>query len=210
MASFSTYADLQTTILAWMARPGDTQVQPADLIALFEEEARDRLRTRLGETSTTLTTTADLATIALPALYEGHREMVLQTSPTVFIKYITPEVMDGTWVDGATGAPEFFTVKGTSFTFAPTPDAVYSIALDYNAGISSLSNANPTNWLLLNYPSLYLAGSMLWGEAFIGNDERVPGWVQLRESIFNRIMMADLKQRWTGGTLTVRTDTGNP
>src|SRR5437588_12336596 len=111
MASFSTYADLQTTILAWMARPGDTQVQPADLIALFEEEARDRLRTRLGETSTTLTTTADLARIPLPALYEGQRVMVLHTAPTVFTKYITPQLPVVTLIDGTTGAPEAIAVN---------------------------------------------------------------------------------------------------
>src|SRR5438874_1143865 len=111
MASFSTYADIQTTILYWLARPTDTQIQPAD-----------------------------------------------------------------------------------------------SITLDYIAGISALSSTNTTNWLLLTYPSLYLCGSMLWGEAFIGNDERAPGWVSLRESIFNRIIQADIKQRWTGGVLTIRTD----
>jgi hypothetical protein len=62
-----TYANLQTTVLDWLARPGDPLVAPAvpDMIAMFEEEARDRLQSRFTEKSVAITPDPDSA-IVLP------------------------------------------------------------------------------------------------------------------------------------------------
>lgn len=210
------YADLQTSIANWLMRPSDTTITSVipDLILLFEEEARDRLKTRFSEQTTTLTTIGGQATLPVPSMFESARELVLQGSPNQILTYVTPEEMDATWVGDATGdmddSPEVFTIIGTNFKFAPTPATGQTITCDYMQGIPALSSGSPTNWLLQNYPSLYLVGSLLWAEAFIADDERVQTWAALREAAFNRILSADIKARWSGETLQIKTDTGNP
>lgn len=211
--ALDTYANLQIAILNWLARPGDALVSPSvpDMITLFEAEARRRLFNRLGEATTTLATVAGTATVALPTLYAEARELVLQTSPVRVLTFVTPQQMDETQPDSSSrGAPVCFTIVGTNFRLSPTPDAIYSITCDYLKGVPALSDSATTNWLLTNDPDAYLFGSLAEAEAFIGDDERVPGWLSRRDASFASIGTADRKSRWSGSVLQIRTDTGNP
>ena len=211
--ALDTNSALQATVLRWLARPADTAISSdvPDMITLFEEEARDRLRTRFNEIDTTITTTSGLATVALPTMFEGARELVLQGSPNQVLTYVTPEQMDETWPDSAShDQPLVFTIIGLNFRFAPIPDSAYTIRLVYMQGIPALSGAGGTNWLLANYPSLYLWGTLAMAEAFIGHDERIALWVAAKEAAFDRLLLADRKVRWSGQTLQIKTDVGNP
>ncbi len=210
-----TYAGLQTSIMDWLARPGDTLISGAvpDMIVLFESEARDRLRTRFNENATaTLTTVAGTATVAVPAMFEGARELLLEGSsqtPQAVLVYKTPENMDNDNPDiQQTGQPIFYTIEGLNFRFSPTPDAIYTIRLTYMQGLPALSSG--TNWLLTNYPDAYLFGSLAYAEMYIGHDERTQEWIGLANNSLNRIIMSDQKARYSGGALTMRTDVDNP
>ena len=216
--ALDTYANLQTSILDWLARPGDTLVSGAvpDMITLFESEARDRLRTRFNENaSSTITTVAGTATAAVPSMFEGARELLLQPGAGVddqqVLVYKTPENMDNdNPIETTHQRPTFYTIEGTNFRFAPTPDAVYTIRVTYMQGLPALSNSNTTNWLLTNYPDAYLNGSLAVASMYIGHDERMSEWAGLADNSLNRIIMSDQKTRWSGGRLTMRTDVDNP
>lgn len=213
MALDGTYGGLQASILDWLARPGDTLVSGAvpDMIALFEAEARDRLRTRFNEdASATVTTSAGVASVAVPQYFFGARELLLQGSPNVVLVYKTPEQMDDDDPYAELDQPEFYTVKGTSFYFDPVPSGTFTIAVDYIQGLPALSNASPSNWLLTNYPDVYLAGACSWAEIYIGHDERFATWMAAKESFFARILETDRKTRWSGEVLQIKTDTRNP
>lgn len=215
--ALDTYTNLQTTVLTWLARPGDTLISGSipDMILLFETEARDRLFHRLGETSATLTTVAGTATVALPTLWQETRELLLHGSPDTVLVYQTPEQMDEMVLNDDTSStedqPVFFTVEGPNFRFAPVPDAVYTISCRYLAGIQGLAAApGGINWLLTTYPDAYLFGTLAEAEAFIGEDERAIGWVQRRDTVLERIIIADIRQKWSGSVLAIKSDTGNP
>lgn len=211
--ALDTYANLQLTIATWLARPGDTNITAnvADMITLFEAEARRRMKTRFSEATTTLTTVPNVATVALPSDFQSLREISVSVGQTdAVLVYAPPDQLDAAVPSQTTDEPILFTITGLNLRFKSVPDQAYTITLDYMQGITGLSNSAPTNWLLTNHPDAYLFGSLAEAEAFIGDDERVVGWLTRREQSFNSILTSDAKSRWSGGVLQMRTDTGNP
>jgi len=213
------YTDLQTAILNWLARPGDMLISGSipDMIVLAEEEARDRLQTRLGWQQTTLTTTAGTNTITLPSMFLEARELVLQNPgyANAVLQFQTPEQLDAMEVNDDTSStedqPVFFTIEGPNFRFMPVPDAAYNIVCSYQAGIPALAMAvGGVNWLLTDYPSIYLFGALAEAEPFIGDDERLVTWLTRRDKAIERLLVADIKSRWGGEALQIKTDVGNP
>jgi len=292
------YANLQKSVLDWLARPADPLVAPAvpDMITLFEEEARDRLRTRFNEAIVTLTVPTGTPYVQLPFDFAELRELYVNTANgNVHLTYQTPSNMDMNlrwW--GASGYPIAFTIEGLNLRMAginsdtgaaggsaasanittgdtppispsvgwlwwdsttgqlyiwyvdpsgsgqwvpatnqhaapagglmgttrdvtagvqataAAPAPPQTLTLVYTKGIFPLSDVSPTNWLLQQYPSLYLFGTLTMAEPYIGDDQRAQGWGTQREAIFNRIQTADRKARWPGSSLIIQTDVRNP
>jgi hypothetical protein len=204
----NSWTALQNSILEWLGRPGDTLLLPAvpDLIALFEEEARDRLRTQ------------DVTNVELPPLTPGVfalpddaqsvRRVVYDGTQ---LEYMPAWGMGEVTVDGQIiGAPLWYTIEGLNLAIGPTPDTNLSAFIDYWQGVPALGPTVPSNWLLSNYPSLYLFGSLANAEAYIGNDERVTGWIQQREAGFERVQRAAIAARVGGAPLVQRIDGPTP
>jgi len=143
---------------------------------LAESEFNRDIRHRRMVTSTTLTTVADTATVAVPSDFREARALILQSSPNVILEYRTTQTLEDRYKDGANGKPASYTMIGDTFKFGPTPDAVYSVTLEYYAAIPALSDSQTTNWLLTNFPDVYLSGVLMKASAFIHDDERVAMW----------------------------------
>lgn len=210
--ALNNYTALQASILDWIARPGDPLVSPAvpDMIALFEEEARDRLNTRFNEMSVSVTPPPNSNTIPLPDDFGTLRELYVTTSTgNQHFQYQTPRNMDtNLWC--LPDQEVAFTVEGLNLRFTgPTGPVPGPINAVYMQGITPLSGTTPTNWLLTNYPSTYLWGSLCFAALYIGDDPRAPTWLQAREAAFNRIELTDRKLRFPQG-LMIQTDVRNP
>jgi len=54
-------------------------------------------------------------------------------------------------------------------------------------GVSALSNASSTNWILQNHPDLYLYGSLSEASPYLGADERIQVWRTLYEAEISKI-----------------------
>lgn len=212
--ALDTYTGLKDSILNWLARPGDPLVAPTvpDMIIMFEEEARDRLKTRFAETPVTLTPDPHSTTLTLPDDFAELREAWVDVNnagsgrqPLFFHE---PHNLD-TQVWACPGSTYAFTIEGLKMRFVgDSGDDPQPIHLNYWQGVPALSDTVTTNWLLRQYPSLYLFGSMSFAEAFIGDDERIGGWVQFRDATLERIARADRKARYTGGPLVIQPDSG--
>ena len=135
------YDNLQTSVADWIARPGDPLLLPAipDMILLFEEKARDKLRTRFVEKTVTLAPPANTDTIPLPLDYAQLRHMYIQTSNGKrHFSFQTPVNMDTNffYLDGY---PVSYTIEGLNLRVVgntgSTPDP---ITLDYFTGLRSL------------------------------------------------------------------------
>lgn len=211
--ALDTYANLQTAILSWLARPGDTLISGGvpDMITLFEAEARRRLKTRWNEATATLNLSANVETVALPAdFYELREARITGVDPMAELVYMTGPELDVAYPSTTADQPVNFTIEGLNARFRPVPDTAYTVTIDYMQGLTGLSNSVTTNWLLTNHPDAYLFGSLAEAVAYIGDDERIALWLQRREAAFESILLADRKARWGGGPLIIKTDTGNP
>lgn len=210
------YADLQASVLTWLARPGDPLVAPhvPDMVALFEAEARRRLRYDGNEYQVGIKTAPGLQRLALPARCQQVRGMWIGGQP---LRYAPPGP-----ITGSSGLPRTYTIVGEPGVgirvarLDPRPDAAYTVTVLYYAGLVPLSDGSPTNSLLAMHPDAYLWGSLAEAEPFIGHDERVPLWLQRREAVFASIEAADRKNRWPGGLqigvdgITVPASRGGP
>jgi hypothetical protein len=295
---FSSYAELQSTVLDWLARPGDPLVAPAvpDMIAMAEEEFRDRLQTRWTEKTAQLSPIPGNDTIPLPLDYGELRSIWINTAsgkqhfqyqtprnldmnlglfalanypaaytieglclrivgtpvaattegetgplvtltpgaaatlyqdvliiPTSFVGLMpqtanAADALSSVWVEPGTGTAVIHHASSpnTDQTFAVTVSNTVSptqvpgvINIDYLSGIPPLSLEAPTNWLLTEYPSAYLWGTLSYAAPYIGDDPRVQLWLSARESTIERIRLADRRARFPHG-LMIQTDVRNP
>jgi hypothetical protein len=125
---FDSYANLQSTVLDWLARPGDPLVAPAipDMIAMFEEEARDRLQTRFTEQTAQLWPIAGLDTIPLPLDYGELRSLWINTAAgRRHFQYQTPRSLDfNLRLYYLPNYPAAFTIEGLNLRIVGTPQPV--------------------------------------------------------------------------------------
>lgn len=209
--ALATYSDLQTSIASWLARPGDTNITAVatDLIALFEARFQRNLRVRQMESRATTTISAQ--NTSLPSGWLGMRSLKYTDSGGTDrqLMPMAPQLVAQTYLTTMTGPPKVYWIVGSEFLVAPTPDASYTAQMDYYS-FSALSVSNTTNWLLTSHPDIYLFGSLTMAEAFIMDDQRVGMWKQMLEQAMQELHAADKRDRWSGGPLMARTDTGNP
>ena len=206
------YANLQKSVLDWLARPDDPLVAPAvpEMIAMFEEIARDRLRTRFVEKTITITPDPNTDTIPLPLDYGELRTLWIDTAHgRQHFVYQTPVNLD-TNINAISGYPIAYTIEGLNLRIVGnTGDAPDPIHLDYLSGLPPLSDTVTTNWLLTQYPSAYLWGTLSFASPYIGDDQRIQLWLAAREERIEDIKLADRRAKYPAG-LAIQTDVRNP
>ena len=73
----------------------------------------------------------------------------------------------------ATGLPKCYALfDQTTFIFGPTPDASYSVELNYHAKPTSITDVGPngTTWISLNFESILLSACLLEAYIFLKGD----------------------------------------
>lgn len=205
--ALATYSDLVSAVASWMDRTDLTATVP-DFIALFETTANAELplRTRYNLTSTTLSTVAGTATVTLPTDFLEAKSFINQTNPKEVLEPFTPTSLYTSYPNSATGRPRGFTYVGTTAELAPVPDAVYSLKLYYYQKATALSASNTTNWLLTNFPNLYLFGSLVSAEAYLGTDPRLKLWGELYDNLILKLNGATERGLYGGSALSVKVD----
>lgn len=159
--SLATYSDLQTAVANWLHRDDLTSNIP-DFIALAEARMNGHIESRSMESRTNLTCTAGNAFVSLPTdMLEMKRLTVSSVDPVQVLKYATPDEISKDYPYSTTGEPVVFTVIGPQIQLAPIPDTAYTLEITYLQKIPALSNSNTTNWVLTNYPDVYLYGALV-------------------------------------------------
>lgn len=203
---FSDYTTLQAALASYLARDDLTAEIPA-FIRLAEARMNRELRVRHMETRATAATVAGEQFMSLPSDFLEMRALVVQATPKSILAYLTPTQIDTTYASNTSGTPAHYTIIGNEFKVGPVPASVYTLELTYYAQIPALDGVTVnSNWVLANYPDLYLYGALLEAEPFVQSDERIQIWMGMYDRAIAAIKGEDARARWSGAPLQQRID----
>jgi hypothetical protein len=209
--AFSTYATLQTAIIANAMRTGDDEFedQVPDFITGAEQifnygmmlssaaEAIPPLRTSHMETRVTGTPNAD-GEITLPSDFLEFRHILVNSSPIgIVTEVVSPDYAEMMYGSSTSSSyPKCVTITGD--TLKTYPVSTSELELLYYATIPALSDGNTSNWLLEKAPLCYLWASLIQAEMYMKStsDESMRYAIMLKGAVAG-LNEADKKTRWS-------------
>ena len=183
--AITNYAELQQQIADYTHRADLTSKIP-DFIRLAEDIIYGDLDVRQLDLSTTLTCTALTESVAVPSDFIQARSLNLTSvTPQMPLEYLTPEQYNQSFQYSQTGRPIAYTFIGSNIFMRPIPDSNYTLGLVYTARLINLSVANATNFLLTNFPAVYLYATMVQASLYIKTDFNVwqEGYVKAMQGV---------------------------
>lgn len=201
--AYTSYSDLQTSVANYLGRSDLTAVI-LDFISFAEIRIARELRTRKMLKTASITTTGGDATISLPSDFLEIRDINVQGNPRSPITYMSPSAFTRNARADESGLPVFYTILESEILLAPKPDTAYTIEVLYYGKPVVLSNANPSNVFLVNYPDALLYGSLLEAEPYLINDVRSQTWATLFDRAIKNISDSDQNSEYSGVPLQMR------
>lgn len=170
--ALSNYSELQTAIASWLHRTDLASTIP-DFIRMAEVRINKTLATRGTEVETALTATTGSAYVDLPSDFNSPIALWLESFvPRRKLVFVSQENLDYYPVQVY---PTYWTIKGSKIQFDRLAGGDYPLTFRYNQNIQ-LSGTSPTNYVLTNYPDIYLFGALIESTAFINDDARLALW----------------------------------
>lgn len=171
------YSSLKTTIAEWLHR-ADLEPRIPDFIALADVKINQRLIPRMKEVEVVLTSTPGSEFLDLPANFDAPVALWLEAwTPRRKLTMLSIEQMEYVAVQAY---PSQWTINGNQIQLnrqAPSADPYrFRYVRKYH-----LSDTAPSNYVLQNYPDLYLYGSLMHAAPFLRDDSRVVLWGTLFE-----------------------------
>jgi hypothetical protein len=192
--ALATCSDLKSAVATWLARSGDTQITSnvADFIEMAEGHLNRNLRTRQMETVQTFTTTDGSTNLADD--YLAWKRLTYLGDTYVPLEYVSPDMLIRAHPAVEAGTPNLFTIEGSDIIIRPTDDDT-DFEFLYYAKLSALEDDTDTNWLLNEYPDLYLSATLAEANAFLINPDHAALWAMKRDSIIADIMRLNEKTK---------------
>lgn len=188
------YFWLVEVVKAWLHR-SDLAARVPDFIVLAESRINRLAKVRGMSIDAPLLMTPGSRFVALPADYVAPSAVWLEyDQPREMLTALVPEQMP---LSPDAGRPSYWAVDGTMLAFNRVPDQAYPITLRYRARFK-LTAAVPTNYLLTQYPDLYLYGALLESAPFIGADERVGLWKGMFDQAVQEVNNVEHRSRAVG------------
>lgn len=199
----TTYTELKASVADWLNRTDLTAVIP-DFITLCEADLRTRLKTR-HTSILQATLTAGDTSVALPAdLLEIVSVAISGSTAGSALQIVSHEALLRYRVQYTTAAmPLFCAVVGDDLEFAPIPGGNYTLDIEVGGPFVPLSGTVATNWILTDYPQVYLNGALLESATYLKDDDRMKVWGAKYERALAQLAVA--RERWQfPGQLTRR------
>jgi hypothetical protein len=201
--AFTNYSALKTAIASYLGRTDLTSMIPT-FINLAETRLQRELRTRQMLKSATATMTGGDPTVGLPTDFLEMRDLYIQGNPRMPVTYLSPSAFTRDARADESGLPVYYTVLASEFLFAPIPDGNKTLEMLYYYKPEELSDSNPSNVFLSNYPDALLYGALLQAEPYIMNDARIATWGSLYGSSIQLIQTSDENSEYSGIPLTMK------
>lgn len=108
--------------------------------------------------------------------------------------------------DATPGTPRCYRYTAGQIEFWPPPEpAGRPFILRYYARIPALSDAEPTNWLLTQYPDVHLYAALIHTAPYLKDDARVQVWASLYAAAVKNLNRDSKKATSSGSPLAMRT-----
>lgn len=158
--ALDTYANLQTSVINFSHR-SDLDAMIPDFIRLAEDKVYALIESDRQDVKTTLEMVADQEFVTLPTDFIEFRSLAIANNGyTDTLDYLAPDQYQNQYTDTTTGFPRVYTIIGDALYARPIADDAYTLTAIYSARLATLSVSNTTNWLLTNYPMVYLYASL--------------------------------------------------
>ena len=206
MAFFTDYTTLQATIASYLART-DLTTQIPEFIRLAEDRLLRDLRIRQMIKVATAPTVAGDATVSLPSDFVAMKDLHLQGNPPQTIKFLSTSNFFRNAQTAVSGLPNFYTLLGAEFQFAPIPDSVYTLQMVYFYQPEYLSDTNSSNLWLAETPDLLLYAALGEAEPYLMNDERLNTWASMYDRGVTALRKSDDESEYPAQPLTITNST---
>jgi hypothetical protein len=201
--ALSTYTELIASVANWAHR-SDLTALMLDFVTMAEARISRDLRLRKQITSTTLTTTGGVRSVALPADWLEFENLSLSAGGTSrALVYVPVEHIDVKYDSAFTGMPAVYTIEGENILLAPTPDAAYNIGCMYFARFPSVITAD-SNWLLTNHPNIYLFSTLAEVFHYIQNPDQIQIFTARYNEGLQQLQDQDDRATHSGSSLRVK------
>ena len=205
--SLKTYTELTESIADWLNRVGQPELaaRAPDFIALAEARHSRELRVRQMVKRATSSLESGFITLPGDWLEAKNVQINIDGRPRK-LEYVTLERADeirASRIYDSTG-PRFFNVTGSQLEVVPTVKDSAEIELTYYARIPSLGEDTADNWLLREWPDLYLYGALVHSAPYLRDDERVSVWAGFYDRALEEATLADERAVFSGSTLKTR------
>lgn len=98
----------------------------------------------------------------------------------------------------------FYRHSGDQLELHPPQSKPVPFMLEYIAEVPALADNKPTNWLLEEFPDVYIYGAMLQVSPFLHDDSRVPLWTQAYGEAVSAANISSDKAKHSGSALRLQ------
>lgn len=198
--SFESYDDLQVAIATYLQR-SNLSAQIPLFIQLAEVRLGNLIKTLPQQVSLPYQIVPAMGTnrINLPSDFGA---LIRATYGNFPLAYISPEQLN---IDKTRDRTNEFTIIGNNFFLQTYVDGSSTLTLYYYQQLQGLSDNNESNWLLEDYPNIYLYACLLEASPYIIDDERLPVWEQMLEEAITEVKQAAEIQNTPQKTKLTRT-----
>lgn len=196
--ALSNYTELQASVATWMNR-SDLNTQIVDFISIGESNIATDIRMREMLASANLVTLPLADTVALPTGWLEFKSVSIAGKP---IEYVMPEKLRRDKVLN-TGVASNYSIEGLNLLINGTQSAAQTINTQYYKCLDAL-RVTSTNFLLTQYPQVYLYAALAQAALFMIDDPRAATWESAYKSAVAKAMASNGKALISGGSLRIR------
>ncbi|MEX3840270.1 hypothetical protein [Paraburkholderia sp. BR10882] len=168
---FESYDDFQDVVATYLQRQ-NLNAQIPLFIQLAEARLSNLIKTLPQQVALPYSLTPAKGTniITLPSDFGA---LIRCTYNGVPMTYISPEQLD---LEKTSDYTYQFTIIGNNLFLQTYVDGSSKLSLYYYSALQGLSDSNESNWLLEDYPNIYLYATLLEAEPYLMDDERIATW----------------------------------
>jgi len=192
--AISTYAELQTSISDWLVRDDLAAVVPTFISLAEAAMARDL---RHWKQEKRVTTNVDEQYENLPSDFIEPINITLTDGGQLY-SISAAEMQARKEKTQVASKPMYIRITADQIEFYPKPDTAYGATLQYYARLEPLSDAAPSNWVLLEYPDVYLYGALVHAAPYLDEDQRTGTWAALYQASVDALNRDNLMSRVSG------------